>query len=70
MKLSVIILNWNGKNLLKRYLPSVVKFTNNFDIYLVDNNSEDNSIIFTKNKLYHILIIIMYQDKIYKNITN
>ena len=57
MKLSVIILNWNGKNLLKRYLPSVVKFTNNFDVYLVDNNSEDNSIIFTKNNFPNINII-------------
>ena len=57
LKLSVIILNWNGKNLLKRYLPSVVKFTNNFDIYLVDNNSEDNSIIFTKNNFPNINII-------------
>ena len=57
MKLSVIILNWNGKNLLKRFLPSVVEFTSNFDIYLVDNNSEDDSIEFTKNNFPDINII-------------
>ena len=57
MKLSVIILNWNGKNLLKRFLPSVVEFTSDFDIYLVDNNSEDNSIEFTKKNFPEINII-------------
>ena len=57
MKLSVIILNWNGKNLLKRFLPSVVDFTSDFDIYLVDNNSEDNSIEFAKNNFPEINII-------------
>ena len=57
MKLSVLILNWNGKNLLKRFLPSVVEFTSDFDIYLVDNNSEDNSIEFTKKNFSEINII-------------
>ena len=57
LKLSVIILNWNGKNLLKRFLPSVVDFTSDFDIYLVDNNSEDNSIEFTKKNFPEINII-------------
>jgi len=57
LKLSVIILNWNGKNLLERFLPSLIKFSEGFDIYLVDNNSEDNSIELVKEKFQSIKII-------------
>lgn len=41
----VIILNWNGAELLRRYLPSVVRFTNAeiADIVVADNGSTDAS---------------------------
>ena len=35
-KLAVAILNWNGKNWLEKFLPSVVKFSQNADIYVID----------------------------------
>ena len=43
---AVIILNWNGENFLKEYLPSVVKYTNPeiADVIVADNGSIDNSI--------------------------
>lgn len=46
MKVAVVILNWNGKQLLKQFLPSVIKYSNNANIYLVDNNSTDDSVNF------------------------
>ena len=44
MKCSVIILNWNGAEMLKRYLPSVVAHTKGAEIIVADNGSTDNSL--------------------------
>ncbi|MGL5318685.1 MAG: glycosyltransferase family 2 protein [Bacteroidales bacterium] len=45
-KIAVVILNWNGRDLLKKYLPSVVAYTDPSlsDIYVADNGSDDDSI--------------------------
>ena len=50
-KVSVIIVNYNGKTLLEKCLESLVKVNyENFEIILVDNNSTDGSIeLVTKN---------------------
>ena len=57
-KVSIIIINYNGKNLLETCLESLFKIDyTNFEVILVDNNSTDNSIEFiTKN--YPSIIII------------
>lgn len=51
MEASVIILNWNGAEMLKKYLPSVVKNTpassrkgREIEIIVADNGSTDNSL--------------------------
>jgi len=58
LKIAVVILNWNGKPLLEKFLPSVVKFSNDdAEIYVADNNSTDDSISFLKEKYPEIKII-------------
>jgi len=45
MRLSIVILNWNGSHHLRKFLPSVVKYSN-FDwaeIVVADNHSSDDS---------------------------
>ena len=40
-------MNWNGRKLLEKFLPSVVQFSEGqADIYVADNNSSDDSIEF------------------------
>ncbi|RUA17500.1 MAG: glycosyltransferase family 2 protein [Flavobacteriia bacterium] len=46
MKVAVVILNWNGEALLKRFLPSVIEHSKGADIYVVDNASTDGSVPF------------------------
>lgn len=41
---AVVILNWNGEELLKRFLPRVVENTSGADIVVADNASTDNSL--------------------------
>lgn len=45
MKLSIVILNWNGSHHLQRFLPSVVKYSNYdwAEIVVADNHSDDKS---------------------------
>lgn len=46
IKLSVVILNWNGEKLLRKFLPSVVANTKGkeVEVIVVDNGSTDNSL--------------------------
>lgn len=45
-KLAIAILNWNGRNWLEKFLPGVVQFSQDADIYVIDNLSTDDSIAF------------------------
>lgn len=58
-KVAIVILNWNGENFLKEFLPSVIKYSkiNNTKIIIADNASSDNSIEFL-NKHYPDIQII------------
>ena len=54
---AVVIINWNGEKLLKRFLPSVTNFSKEAKIYIIDNFSTDNSIQFLKENYSKIKII-------------
>ena len=49
MKLAIVILNWNGKALLERFLTSVVDHSKGHDIYVIDNASIDDSVLFLES---------------------
>ena len=57
MKIAVVILNWNGKELLKKFLPSVVENSQEATVYLADNASTDDSIAFVKAHYPNVVII-------------
>ena len=42
-KIAVVLLNWNGLDLLEQFLPIVIKFSTEAQIYIADNNSTDKS---------------------------
>ena len=65
IKTAVVILNWNGKNLLEKFLPSVQKFSNSEDIEIIvaDNCSDDESVKYLKEYFPNIRIISL--DKNY-----
>lgn len=48
-KVSVIILNYNGKRLLEQFLPSVKKLDySDYEVIIIDNGSTDGSVDFVK----------------------
>lgn len=61
----IIILNWNGKEILKKCLDSLLKLTDypNYKVIVVDNGSSDNSVEFVKNNYKNVDILAL--DKNY-----
>ena len=57
-KVSVVILNWNGKYFLEKFLPSVYNSTYpNIEFVIGDNASTDDSLIFVKDNYPQIRIV-------------
>ena len=55
---AIVILNWNGKNFLEQYLPSVMaSLYSNKKIIVADNASTDDSISFLQNNYPQVQII-------------
>lgn len=43
-ELAIVILNWNGCDMMRKYLPSVVKYSEGAEVIVADNASTDNSL--------------------------
>ncbi len=56
-KVAIVILNWNGIDFLKKFLPSVVLYADSAKIYVIDNGSSDDSLAFLANTYPQIATI-------------
>jgi hypothetical protein len=65
IKTAVVILNWNTRNHLETFLPSLIRYSTSEDtkIYIADNASSDDSVAFLKQNYPDIELILM--DKNY-----
>ena len=65
LKAAVVILNWNGKAFLQRYLPSVTEHSRleNVKVIVADNGSVDDSVSFVRSSYPEVDIILL--DKNY-----
>ena len=56
---AVVILNWNGRKFLEKFLPSVMASSyNNFFVVVADNGSDDDSIHFLKEFYPQVTILL------------
>jgi len=59
-KVAVVILNWNGKNFLQQFLPSVLSSTYaNYEVIVADNGSTDDSVPFMTRQYPSIRLICL-----------
>ncbi len=58
-KVSVVILNWNGRKLLETYLHSVIKYSDikNCEIVVADNASNDDSIEYIRENFPQVKVL-------------
>ncbi len=58
-KTAVVILNWNGKELLERFLPVVLEYSRRADteVIVADNGSQDDSVSFVGERFSSVRII-------------
>lgn len=62
-KVSVVILNYNGLEYLKKFLPSVLESNyENMEVIVADNGSTDTSIGFLKTEYSHIRVIDLEEN--------
>ena len=56
---AIVILNWNGKKFLETFLQSVVEYSQgiNFKVFIVDNNSSDDSVEYVQQNFPEVEII-------------
>ena len=66
MKLSIIIVSWNTCELTLKCVKSVFKYLENinFNIYIVDNNSSDNTVVELEKLNYKNLYIIKNKNNL------
>ncbi len=55
--IAIVILNWNGKALLEKFLPSITSYSEGATIYVADNASTDDSVLFLKSDYPDVKII-------------
>src|SRR3954447_25166168 len=62
---SVVIPNWNGRDLLKKYLPSVVEAlleNSRNEIIIVDNGSSDGSVDYLKTAFPEVKVVALPEN--------
>lgn len=61
-KVAIVILNWNGRNFLEQFLPTVIEYSNGAEIIIADNNSKDDSVSFLRNNFPGVRLILLEKN--------
>lgn len=62
ISVAVVILNYNGEKLLPQFLPSVIQFSGDARIIVVDNGSSDSSVALLQNSFPKVELIKLEQN--------
>jgi GT2 family glycosyltransferase len=58
-KVAVVILNYNGRKFLKKFLPTVIEHSKNIaEVWVADNRSTDDSVTFMKEQFPEVKLIV------------
>lgn len=57
VKTAVVILNWNGRSFLEKFLPHVIQYSSGADIWVADNHSSDDSVQLVRERFPSVKII-------------
>ena len=58
IKIAVVVLNWNGKSWLEKFLPTLVNHSKEATVFVADNASTDGSVSFVKDNFPTVKVIV------------
>lgn len=58
-KVAIVILNWNGEKMLRKFLPSVIEHSSPAHIYVADNASTDGSLAMLEEQFPQVRRIVL-----------
>ena len=59
-KVAIVILNWNGREMLMKYLPSVIQYSRDeATVYVADNASTDDSLSMLRENFPEVKLIVL-----------
>ena len=63
-KVAIVILNWNGREMLSRYLPSVFASAgvDGVGVYVADNGSTDDSVAMLRRDFPQVHLILLKEN--------
>lgn len=61
-KVAIVILNFNGCKYLEQFLPALIQYSSSYPIYIIDNNSIDNSVKFLREHFPQIHLIVLPEN--------
>ena len=62
-KVAIVILNWNGANMLRQYLPTVMKYSSSESaVYVADNASTDESLELLRQSFPDCRLILLEKN--------
>ena len=63
-KVAIVILNWNGREMLSRYLPSVFASSkqDGVEVYVAENGSTDNSVEMLRRDFPQVHLILLKEN--------
>ena len=59
---AVVILNWNGKHWLERFLPGVIERSHGARVIVADNGSTDGSLEWLRNDVQGVEVIELKEN--------
>ena len=62
MELAIVILNWNGKEFLERFLPGVIEHSPGAQIVVADNGSHDGSLDHLRQHFPNVQLIDLKEN--------
>jgi hypothetical protein len=62
---AIVILNYNGRHYLEKFLPNIIRYSPGYDIWVADNASTDQSIEWLKEQYPELKTLLISENKGY-----
>lgn len=62
-RIAIVILTWNGKSWLEKFLPSVAQHSSEADVYVIDNASTDGTTVYLQQNFPAVKVIKLVENK-------